>query len=374
MNMKFYLPTHIFFEKDCVAKHGEVFASLGKKAILVTGRHSAQACGALEDVTEVLRSQGIRYEVCNQVENNPSLETVVEIAGKAREFGAEMVIGIGGGSPLDASKAVSILAANPQMDPLELFGNQFTRKLPLIAIPTTAGTGSEATCYSVLLRRDLETKVSFGNDLTYPDYAMTDYKYTMDLSLATTRSTCIDAFTHVFEGYLAKRSTALSDALALLGIRLFGDCIRDLVTGEITEAGRENMSLLSLLGGMVIAQAGVTSPHGMGYCYTYFKGIPHGMANGLLFREYLHWNTSPTSAAADKINRAMAEMGFPDVEAFLRKWEQILVEYPPLTEEEVEKYTRQSMLQKGSLANSPTEMTEEVVRQLWDKQRELAGA
>ncbi len=369
MDMKFFLPTHIFFEKDCVKHHGEIFSSLGKKAILVTGRHSARACGALEDVTKVLQERGISYVICDQVENNPSLETVVEIAQRGREFGADMVIGIGGGSPLDASKAVSILTANPGMDPLELFRNQFTRKLPILAIPTTSGTGSEATCYSVLLRRDLETKVSFGNALTYPDYALTDYTYTRNLGLATSRSTCMDAFTHVCEGYLAKRSTALSDALALLGIGLFGDCLPELIKGEITEEGREKMSLLSLLGGMVISQAGVTSPHGMGYCYTYFKGIPHGMANGLLFGSYLRLNEG---AAGDKIHRVVREMGFSDLEAFLTKWEQILVAYPSLTEEEVDLFTRQSMLQWGSLGNSPTEMTEEVVRQLWKQQQGLA--
>lgn len=366
MNMKFFLPSHILFERDCVKKHAEVFAALGKKAVIITGKHSAKACGALDDVIGVLQETEIAYEVYNSVENNPSLETVVEIATAAKAFGADMVIGIGGGSPLDACKAVSILTANPSMEPLELFQNHFTHKLPIIAIPTTSGTGSEATCYSVLLRRDLETKVSFGNELTYPDYAFVDYKYTLNLGLATTRSTAVDAFTHVFEGYLAKRSTPLSDALAMLGIHLFGECMEELITGEFTEECREKMSMLSLLGGMVIAQSGVTSPHGMGYCYTYFKGIPHGMANGLLFREYLYLNAP---VAGEKINSAIAEMGFATVEDFLAKLDEILVERPEITEEEVEIFTKQSMLQQGSLRNSPVEMTESVVRELWKKQR-----
>lgn len=365
MKLNFSLPTHIIFESECIKNHSELFGKCGKKAAVVTGRHSAKACGALDDVTQALKSQGIEYQIYDQVENNPSVETVGEISRKARDFGAQMVIGIGGGSPLDASKAVAILCANYEMEPLDLFRNDFTRGLPVFAVPTTAGTGSEATPYSVLLRRDLETKLSFGNRYTYPTYAFVDYRYTEKIGMNTTISTAVDAFTHVLEGYLGRRSNVVSDSMALVGIQLFGECMDALRTGEMTAGIREKLMLLSLLGGIVISQAGVTSPHGMGYCYTYFKDIPHGRANGLLLYEYLKFNYP---CAGEKIDIAMQKLSVENIDVFGEKLEQIVGTPPELTKEEIDKFTELSMLQKGSLSNSPSNMTREVVRELWERQ------
>lgn len=230
MKLNYFLPTHIHFDTDCLQKNSAVFSSYGNKAAIITGRHSAKSCGALDDVTTILDAHHIAYEVYNQVENNPSVETVREIAEKAKAFGAAFIIGIGGGSPLDASKAVAVLCANETLDALDLFLNNFDTKLPLIAIPTTAGTGSEATQYSVLLRKDLETKVSFGNQHTYPTVALIDPKYTYYLKLSTTITTAVDAFTHVLEGYLGKRSNPLSDSMALVGFQCFGSCLPHLLT------------------------------------------------------------------------------------------------------------------------------------------------
>ena len=364
MKFKFGIPTKIYFERHCVENNREIITGIGKKAIIVTGKHSAKACGALDDVTNVLDKAGVEYIIFNEIENNPSVETV-EKAGKiAVEKKIDFVIGIGGGSPLDSSKAIAVLGANTDMDVYDLFSNKFTKALPIVCIPTTAGTGSEATPYSVLLRKDLQTKVSFGNENTYPAYAFVDAKYTNSLSKDFTISTAVDAFTHAFEGYLANRSSVISDCFALEAIKAFGKTMRKLSQFEIDENDRENLMLVSLLGGVIISQTGVTIAHGMGYCYTYFKGIPHGKANGLIMKEYIKLNYD---SAKDKIDTAMKTLGCSGIEEFTSILHEMLGDSPHLTEEEVEQYTKLTLIQKGSMLNNPHPIDEGEIKKLWMK-------
>lgn len=364
MNFKFLIPTHILFEKDCVLHHGEVFKSAGKKALIVTGKHSAKACGALDDVESSMRSQEVPYVIFDEIENNPSVETIDRAAQLARAEKVDYVVGIGGGSPIDAAKAIAVLVANPEMEVLDLFKNEFKKAAPIIGIPTTAGTGSEVTPYSVLLRHDLKTKVSFGTVDTFPQYALVDAKYTMTLSEKSTISTAVDAFTHVLEGYLANRSTPLSDTLALEGIGYFGKVIRRLAAYHLDELDREYLMYISLLGGMVIAQTGVTIAHGMGYCYTFFKEIPHGKANGLIMREYLKLNYS---IRKEKIDKALELLQCHSIDELADLLHQMLGDAPKLSEEEIKRFTELTTLQQGSIKNTPYPLNESIISELWRK-------
>jgi alcohol dehydrogenase class IV len=363
MKFQFLLPTKLIFEKDCISKNNNVLAQYGKKAMIVTGRNSAKACGALQDVEAALKSNNIPYIIYNKIENNPSLETVIEASNIGKNEKVDFIIGIGGGSPIDASKAIAVLIAN-DMSPEELFLNKFNKALPIIAVPTTAGTGSEATPYSVLVRKDLETKVSFGNKDTFPVCAFLDPKYTSSLKIETTINTAVDAFTHVFESYLCKRSTILSSAFALEGIRMFGECIEALIQDKIDDVIREKLMYVSLLGGVVIAQTGVTIPHGMGYCYTYFKNIPHGKANGFLMDAYIKFIYNEQK---QKIDTAMNSMGFKSVSEFTSALEKLLGERPKLTKEEVERFTELTLLQKGSMSNTAKEVDKQAIHYLWEQ-------
>lgn len=364
LKLEFKIPTKIYFERNCIRHQSEVIGKIGRRAMIVTGRHSASACGALDDVTACLKSCGIAYFIFSSVENNPSVETI-ETAGKmAVEGKIDFVIGIGGGSPLDASKAIAVLAANPDLTVLDLFHSAFTKALPIVCIPTTAGTGSEVTPYSVLLRKDLMTKVSFGNEYTYPSYAFVDPKYTSSLSKESTINTAVDAFTHAFEGYLANRSTVLSDCLALEAISTFGKSMNHLAEYQLTDQDRDNLMLVSLLGGMIIAQTGVTIAHGMGYCYTYFKGIPHGKANGLIMREYIPLNMD---CASTKIKKAMDALGCKSTDEFLAILHRMIGDAPHLTQEEIDQYTEITMLQKGSVQNTAHPINQDEIRKLWTR-------
>ncbi len=356
MQFKFHMPTRAYFGKNCIEQYSSELAAFGEKAIIVTGGHSAQKSGALSDICKVLSQQNIEYSIFDQVENNPSTDTVKKGGVEAKKTGADFVIGIGGGSPLDASKAVAVLAVN-DIEPEELFKNVYPNKpLPIIAIPTTAGTGSEVTPYSILTRSDLMTKVSFGNADTFPAIAFLDPRYTESQPHEVTVNTAVDAFTHCVEGYLGKRRTPASDILAQEGIRLFGCCLESLKSGNISFEDRENMMYMSMLGGMVISHTGTTIVHGGGYNLTYFKGIPHGKANGLLMAEYFRFNYE---YAKERIDFILSQLQMNSIEAFRNEISILLGNAPELTDAEIEQYAAITMTQRSTATNiRPVEITD----------------
>lgn len=364
MQFKYLIPTAIYFEKHCIENQSEVLASIGQKAMIVSGKYSAKACGALADVTNTLMKHNKEYIIFDEIENNPSVETVERASQIARLNKVDYIIGIGGGSPIDAAKAIAVLTANPEMSGIDLFQNAFTNVLPIVAIPTTAGTGSEVTPYSVLLRQDIQTKMSFGTAKTFPRYAFLDARYTISLSISSTINTAVDALTHVMEGYLANRSTSITDALALEAVAVFRKSIESLVKNGLSLEDRENLMYVSLLGGMIIAQTGVTLAHGMGYCYTFFKDIPHGKANGLIMKEYLKYLDKVSS---NKMEQLLKVLEYSNVKQLIDLFTKLLGSAPQLTQEEVTKYIELTKLQKGSINNTPGLVDEKVIRALWEK-------
>jgi alcohol dehydrogenase class IV len=348
MQFKFHMPTKAYFGTGCISGNSRELALLGRKALIVTGGHSARVSGALEDICNALTALNIGYTVFDKVENNPSTDTVKAGGAEAKRTGADFIVGIGGGSPLDASKAVAVLAVN-DIDPVELFTNKFASKpLPVAAIPTTAGTGSEVTPYCILTRNDLQTKASFGNADTFPSIAFLDPRYTESQPLEVSVNTAVDAFSHCLEGYLGKRRTPASDILALEGIRLFGSCLGDLKSGNISHYGREELLYMSMLGGMVISHTGTTIVHGAGYNLTYFKGIPHGKANGYLMAEYMRYNYDYDR---DRIDNVIKLLQMGNLDDFREAMTDLLGEAPCLDEAEIAKYAEITMTQRSTAAN-----------------------
>ena len=150
---RYYMPTEVFFGRGIVKEKKALFRQLGKRAYIITysipGRHYA-----LEDVKEVLDEFQIPYQVEMDIEENPSTETVERAADAVREFAPDFIVGVGGGSPIDAAKAIGVLLKNPDKRGIDLFSDSTLESLPIIGIPTTAGTGAEVTHFSVLTRND----------------------------------------------------------------------------------------------------------------------------------------------------------------------------------------------------------------------------
>ena len=290
MNASFYMPTRVHFGRGVLLQNKKDLA-LGRHAFIVTGKHSAKASGALDDVTAVLDELQIAYTVFDKITENPPILVCHEGGKLAAACGADFVIGIGGGSPLDAAKAIAAYAANPTIDPLEIYDEQKrpNATLPLIAIPTTAGTGSEVNYYSVLTLPDGERKKTFKASDAWPRTAFVDPKYTETLSHSSTVSCALDAFAHALESYLSPKSTVFSEAAALFAAKELWDVLSQ-APAQFTPEMREQLIAASTAAGMAISVTGTGFPHPMGYSITLLDGVPHGKACAAFAAEYLEYN------------------------------------------------------------------------------------
>lgn len=280
--------TKIVSGEDCVKKNASLISA--KRAFIVTGKSGAKKSGALDDILAVLGENGAEYEIFDKTGENPLLSVCVEGGKRAAEFGADAVIGIGGGSALDASKAVALYASCRPDDEKDLFDKaKCTNCLPIYAVPTTAGTGSEANPYAVMTLDGGRVKKSIGNPLCYPKVSFVDPKYTYSLSEHYTVSTALDAFAHALESYLSPKSTVFSESLALFAAKNIY-----FVLSENTETfdvgAREKLAYSSCAAGAAISVTGTGFPHPLGYSITLLHGIPHGIACAVFDGDFIEMN------------------------------------------------------------------------------------
>lgn len=363
MQFKFQSATKILFGRNCLKGNKDELKKYGKRAAIVTGRSSGRASGALDDIISVMEELGISYFIYDKVENNPSPETVKDGGIKAAGFKTDFVVGIGGGSPLDAAKAIAVLAVN-DIEPLELYKNVFENTpLPVITIPTTAGTGSEVTPYSILTRKDLQSKLSFGNEATYSKITFMDPRYTESMSCELTVNTALDTLSHAIEGYTSRRCTPLSDVIALETIKIFGQCLDSLLKKDISMEVRDKLLYMSMLGGMVITQTGTTIVHCMGYILTYFRGLHHGKANALLLEEYLKFNRD---VLKEKIENILAAIGMMTIDEFGEAVNKLIIRGDRFSEEELSKFASIAINRKGPAFNMKS-VTEEDMLEMFKK-------
>lgn len=360
MKLKFYMPTKIIMGAKCIEENKDSLI-LGEKAIIVTGKHSAKINGALADVKRALEENGQQYVVYDKVMSNPTVECVYEGAGLARESGADFVIAIGGGSPMDAGKAIAVLAAQ-DINRDALFSGEYQDKvLPMAFIPTTAGTGSEVTQYAVLTNDAAQTKTPLSAPFMFPDVALLDGKYMMKLSQTTTINTTVDALTHLIESYLSVRADAISSALALEGMRSLAPMLQKLLFSELTPEDRNALLYASTLGGIVIAQTGTNVVHSMGYPLTYFKNIDHGRANGLLMAEFLKY----ASVSAPKPTSEIVEaLGFASVSHLTYMLREYMGKKEIISSDEVLKFTKTAMRAKN-IGTCIVNLSEEQIKDIY---------
>jgi alcohol dehydrogenase class IV len=350
--MKYYMPTKVVTGKNCIKENADLFLTLGSKALIVTGKRSAKINGSQKDIEDALNSKNIPYVLFDSIEANPTIEMARSGADLARKEKVDFIIGCGGGSPLDASKAIAILAAN-DLDDKELFSNVYGNKpLPIAAIPTTAGTGSEVTPYSILTDDSIKSKHSIGCEAIFPKIAFLDAAYTESLKPNTTINTAIDALSHAVEGYLSTKANDLSDLFAEKSMTLLGECL-NLLDKDISFEIREKLLYASMLGGVVISHTGTTAVHAMGYSLTYFKHVDHGRANGLLMYEYLKLISKTNALKVDKIIKML---GIKKLEEFNEILTALLKEKEKISEEEIKLYASIAIKTKniGNTLGNPT--------------------
>jgi len=317
MNFDFYMPTRILSGEYAVRDNASALL-LGKHALIVTGRRSAVLSGALADVTAVLDAHGVLYTVFNQITENPLAATCHAGGALCRETGADFVIGIGGGSALDAAKAIAAYAVCPDAAPADIYTAEIPASglLPIAAIPTTAGTGSEANPYAILTLPGGVKKKTFRHiPGSYPKTAFVDPRYTYSLGRDYSVSTALDALAHAMESYLSPKSNDTSELYALYAARhiwevLFEDCgsegERD--NGGFTAVQRCRLSFAACAAGIAINKTGTGFPHPLGYSITLSEGIPHGRACGVFAGAYIRYNMR-SAVGAEKLKRFAAYLG-----------------------------------------------------------------
>lgn len=302
MDFTFYMPTKVFFGRDCVLKNGGALQRLGKHALIVTGQ-SAKKNGALADVKRALEQNGQSFTLFDRVTPNPTVACVREGISALKRENADFLVAVGGGSVMDAAKAIALLAVQERSDG-EIFAGGFEENAyPTAHVPTTAGTGSEVTQYSILTNDFKQTKTSISSPCLFPKTAFLDGKYMKDLSRSVTVNTALDALSHATEGMLSRAATPLSDALAKECLRRLFPLLKEL-NGDLTLSQRDELLYASCLAGMTIAHSGTTAVHGMGYSLTYHYGIDHGRANALLLGETMRLCDEKNISAAREIYAA----------------------------------------------------------------------
>ena len=311
MAYSFLTPPEILFGHDQSAKTLDVARRFGSRIFLVTGGRSFETLAVAKLLFGLPRWS---------VSGEPEVATVDDAVRQCRKAGADVVVAVGGGSALDSAKAVAAMVPHEGSvrDYLEQVGDRKLTKppLPFIAVPTTAGSGSEATKNAVIRVPDLKVKRSLRHDLLIPRVAIVD----PDLSAAAPRpvaaSAGLDAFTHLLEGYLSTGATAMTDALALPGIRKAAAGLRTLAEGKPTAESQESMALASLWGGIVLANAGLGAVHGLvaplgGRC-----AIPHGIGCACLLVETMRANLAalraraPRSVALERYEKVARRLSF----------------------------------------------------------------
>ena len=353
--MNIYIPTLIYSEENCVEKYGRIMAKTGRKALIVTGRKSSRVNGSLDDVIKALEANGGQYVIFDQVEENPSIETVMEARKLGIQEKVDYVIGVGGGSPIDAAKAIALMLGNPQCDESILFQSEMRRYLPVVAVPTTAGTGTEVTPYSILTIHEKRTKKSISHRI-YPVLALVDYKYLKTQSQEVLVNTAVDALAHLVESYLNTKADDLNKMYSEKGLKLFGE-IKDKFK-SLENSVYITLSNMAMIAGMAIAHTGTSLPHGLSYMLTYELGIPHGKACGVYLGRYMEMYAAHDKAAVDKVLEAL---GMKTVEEFMGYLKALIgeVEVP----EEVMKANAEGIMSNvDKLKNYPYEVkTEELI-------------
>ncbi len=286
MKLSFFTPTRLFIEKDCVINNASRISEVGTRCLIVTGKNSALKSGALSDVTEALNMQKIPYTVFDGIEQNPTVSSCIEAGNTARGFSADFIIGIGGGSPLDASKAVAVFSANKNLDENGLYSLEWENTpLPVVCVGTTAGTGSEVTPVSVLTSSDGRKK-SIRDDRIYPVLSMGDVKYLDTLSDTFTRSCAVDALSHSIESFFSKASCDISQMFALRSCEMLLPLLEKGLS-SLDRTDKEALYLSSVYAGYAISVTGTAFPHAMGYFLSEEFSVPHGTACAVFLPHYL---------------------------------------------------------------------------------------
>lgn len=287
----FSIPQDIVVGKGSLAKLPEVAKKLGgTHGFIISGPH-LNKMGIVKSCADALEQVGIPVDAYTETEGNPSVETVDQATSAFKKSGADFIIALGGGSPMDVAKAVGVVAKyGGSITQYEGSGKVPGDIIPLIAIPTTAGTGSEVTAFSVITDHSRNYKLTVFSYKLIPSYAILDPDLLTTAPVSVAAACGIDAMVHALEAYLSKAASPFSDAMAEKALELIGKNIRKYVADRSDIQAAENMLTGSLFAGIAFSWARLGDVHAMSHPVSAFFHVPHGVANAILLPTIVEYN------------------------------------------------------------------------------------
>ena len=296
---------------DSIQAIRDFAAEYNVKSALIITDEGVWKTGLVDKPCELLTEAGVRVEVIHNTPPEPATHHVEQVLALARQQECQAVIGIGGGSSMDVAKITAVLLANTQSLTELLRGERIEKRgVPTLMIPTTAGTGAEATQNAIFLVPEEESKVGIVSPKLVPDWAILDPALTVGLPPAITASTGMDALCHAIECYISKKANPLSDTYALQAIRLIFRSLRRAYTNGQDLDARHDMLLAALFGGMSIASSSTTAVHALAYPLGGKYHMPHGLSNAILLPYVMEFNRD---ACTEKFRDIAEAMGLPVV-------------------------------------------------------------
>ena len=375
----FSVPTMFFFGRNCMKEKTAVISHYGKKAFLVTSKFMDGVKNlALEETKELLTTLGIAYEVTEDVEENPSVRTIVSMTKKAKIFDPDFIIGIGGGSSIDSAKAISVLLEHPEADDsveaaTAMFYDGdlphvslFTEgKVPVLAVPTTAGTGAEVTAFAVLTNEETHNKKAMSHPV-YCAAAFLDPRYVETAPNFIIHTGAMDALAHGVESYVNKKSEPMNRYMAEIGFNLFSQFKDNMLNDCMTEEDYDKQLMFANIMGMAFMRSGTTIPHGLGYALSSYKGVNHGLSCSVTLAEYLKCFKEPENI--ERANRVATLCGFENLDEMADYMGEIIRRdlHITVTETELNQWSKDFFSQTWRLAKHPEgHITEEDIRKIY---------
>lgn len=293
MNFQYFIPTKILFGAGKLNELSKVKLPGTKALIVISSGTSMRKYGYLDRVQNLLKENNVESLVFDKILPNPILSSVMDGAAIAKREGCDFIIGLGGGSSIDSAKSIAVMAKNPGNYWDYISGGSGGGKpvpngaLPIVAITTTAGTGTESDPWTVITKEDTNEKIGFGNEDTFPVLSIVDPELMTSIPPHLTAFQGFDALFHATEGYIANIATPLSDIFALKSIELISKNLSEAVkNGENIEA-RTNVALANTLSGIVESTSSCTSEHSMEHALSaYYPVLPHGAGLIMLCESY----------------------------------------------------------------------------------------
>lgn len=381
MAYQFTVPGKTFIGSNALALAEDQIKAMGSKALIVTGKVVTKS-GLVKKLTDFLDQWKIGYEVFNDITGEPTDKMIEEGAAAYEKNGCDFLIGIGGGSPLDSVKAIAVVVTL-KCKITDLMGKEIRGDFPpMVLIPTTAGTGSETTKFTIITDTENDVKMLLKGDDLLPDVAVVDPGFTMTAPKSITAATGMDALTHAVESYTSRKANALTDMLAISAIKKIFKYLPAAYKDGSDKKAREEMSVAAYEAGICINNASVTIVHGMSRPIGALFHVPHGISNAMLIKECLEFAMDGCVSKFADIARAIGSAGSGDsdeeaAKSFFRTLEHLcrLLEIPTLKEYGIDKEKFDSVTEKmaadamasGSPSNTIKEVTEEDIIMIYKK-------